>query len=274
MAADPTSREDEHTSPLPNLPDCGSRNETRNYFRYPLSIDILNMNPVQATIDNQRTSTAEDNIPVEEPMQKRSLLEFRDFGISDPQYYLPSIELFELYEKNQTPIGDGVLETGGFVPNDFPVLKAPSQALNDYIFDVDTQRTVQPVPDAETGGSLPNDFPVLKAPSQALNDYGFDVDTQRPVQPVPVCTTPPSLKGALPQNRGAKGNETAGNPFKCPCGSRYEQQQGLNRHKRDKHKPKKRCDLCPDFMWPEGRRYIYKKHVREKHGLLYDHIFN
>ncbi|KAI0290656.1 hypothetical protein B0F90DRAFT_1784163 [Multifurca ochricompacta] len=126
----------------------------------------------------------------------------------------------------------------------------------------------------ETGGILPDDFPVPKAPPQGLNDYYFTVDTQRPVQPVPVCITPPSLKGALPQNRGAKRNETAGNLFKCSsCGSRYKQKQGLKRHKSDKHKPKERCDLCPDFMWPGGRRYMYEKHVREKHGPLYHLIF-
>ncbi|KAI0291334.1 hypothetical protein B0F90DRAFT_1928919 [Multifurca ochricompacta] len=167
--------------------------ESRKYFRHPLSIDIPNINSVQGTIDNQPTYTAEDNPPVEELMQERSLLEFRDFGISDPQYYLPSTELFERYEKYQTSIGDAVPETGGFIPNDFPVLKAPSEGLNDYCFDVDTQRIVQPVPDARlqlfivigTGGFLPDRFPVPKAPSQALNDYCFDAGTQRIVQPIP-----------------------------------------------------------------------------------------
>ncbi|KAI0290646.1 hypothetical protein B0F90DRAFT_1920958 [Multifurca ochricompacta] len=206
--------------------------ESRKYLRYPLSIDIPNLNPVQASMGNQLTSTAEDNIDVEE------LLEFRDFGISDPPYYLPSTELFK---PNEISIGDAPL---------------PSLMI------------------LETGGFLPYHFPVLKAPSQALNDY-YPVDTQRPVQPVPVCTTSPSLKVALPQNRGAKRNETARKPFKCSsCGSRYKQKQGLNRHKSDNHKAKKRCDLCPDFMWPGGRRYMYKEHVREEHGPLYHHIFN
>ncbi|KAI0290659.1 hypothetical protein B0F90DRAFT_582570 [Multifurca ochricompacta] len=186
-------------------------------------------------------------------MQEMSLLEFRDFGISDPQYYLPSTELFERYVNNQTSIGDAplppfmVLETEGILPGDFPVPKASSEGLKDYCFDADTQRTVQPMPDApfqpfmapETGGILPDRIPVPKAPSQALNDYYFTVDTRRPAQPVPVYTTPPSLKGALPQNRGAKRKETVGNPFKCSsCGSRYKQQQSLNRHNRDKHEPK------------------------------------
>ncbi|KAI0290647.1 hypothetical protein B0F90DRAFT_1784108 [Multifurca ochricompacta] len=126
----------------------------------------------------------------------------------------------------------------------------------------------------ETEDILPDRFPVPNAPSQALNDYYFPVDTQRPAQPVLVSTTPPSLKGALPQNRGAKRKETARKPIKCSsCGSRYKQKQGLNRHKRDKHKPKKRCDLCLDFTWPEGRRYMYKDHVREKHGPQYHLIF-
>ncbi|KAI0291338.1 hypothetical protein B0F90DRAFT_1671561 [Multifurca ochricompacta] len=252
--------------------------ETRKYFRYPLSIDICNINPVQASIDNQPTSTTEDNIHVEE------LLEFRDYTISDPQYYLPSTELFEPYKKNQTSIGDAalppltVLETGAFLPNHFP----PSQALNDYYFDIDTQRTVQPVLDTrlqqfmalETGGFLLDHFPVPKAPSQALNNDHFPVDTQQPVQPVPDCTIPPSLKGALPQNRGAKRNQTAGKRFQCTsCGSHYKQPQGLNRHKRDNHKSKERCDVCLDFMWRGGRLYTYKKHVLKKHESLYDQIF-
>ncbi|KAI0290661.1 hypothetical protein B0F90DRAFT_582754 [Multifurca ochricompacta] len=172
-------------------------------------------------------------------------------------------------------------ETGGFLPDHFLVPKAPSQALNDYCFDADTQRTIQSVPDArlqqlmalETGGFLPDLFSVPKALPQAL-DYNFPVDTQRPAQPVPVCTTPPSLKSALPQNRGAKRNQTAGKRFQCTsCGSHYKQPQGLNRHKRDNHKSKEQCDVCPDFMWRGGRLYTYKKHVLKKHESLYDQIF-
>ncbi|KAF8265614.1 hypothetical protein EI94DRAFT_1735274 [Lactarius quietus] len=59
-------------------------------------------------------------------------------------------------------------------------------------------------------------------------------------------------------------------PYQCSfCCAGFSQRQGLTRHRKDKHSPKKRCDFCMEFTWPKGRHYIYQRHLQEKHpGVL------
>ncbi|KAH8995878.1 hypothetical protein EDB86DRAFT_1070649 [Lactarius hatsudake] len=66
-----------------------------------------------------------------------------------------------------------------------------------------------------------------------------------------------------PQDRGMRVKKKQ---YQCDsCYVSFVQRQGLTRHSKDKHKPKKRCGFCVDFTWPQGRRYIYRRHLREEH---------
>jgi len=49
------------------------------------------------------------------------------------------------------------------------------------------------------------------------------------------------------------------------CGKPYAQSQGVWRHYRETHKPKL-CRHCGIFKW--GRRYLYKKHLQERHPTI------
>ncbi|KAI9443702.1 hypothetical protein BJY52DRAFT_1317056 [Lactarius psammicola] len=82
------------------------------------------------------------------------------------------------------------------------------------------------------------------------------------VAPAPV---PASKLCALP-DRGTRAEKTTKKPYQCGyCCVGFAQRQGLTRHKKDKHKNKIRCEFCPEFTWPQGRRYVYHKHLQKKH---------
>lgn len=51
-------------------------------------------------------------------------------------------------------------------------------------------------------------------------------------------------------------------PYKCDCGNRYKQPQGLNRHIREKHNPSY-CMFCKKD-W--GRSYLYREHLEKCHS--------
>ena len=54
--------------------------------------------------------------------------------------------------------------------------------------------------------------------------------------------------------------------YQCnSCYISFSQRQGLTRHTKDKHLPKKRCSLCVEFTWPQGRLYLYRRHIQEEH---------
>ncbi|KAH9015999.1 hypothetical protein EDB85DRAFT_2209077 [Lactarius pseudohatsudake] len=45
----------------------------------------------------------------------------------------------------------------------------------------------------------------------------------------------------------------------------FVQRQGLRGTVKISHKPKKGDGFCVEFTWPQGRRYIYRRHLREEH---------
>lgn len=62
-----------------------------------------------------------------------------------------------------------------------------------------------------------------------------------------------------------RAEKTAQKLYQCAsCCVIFSQRQGLTRHNKDKHEPKKRCDFC-EFTWPRGRRYVYRGHLQEEH---------
>ena len=73
---------------------------------------------------------------------------------------------------------------------------------------------------------------------------------------------------------GAPHTATGEKPFQCSrCPKRYGQQQVLNRHYNEKHKPKKEC-LYADkrgseckHKWTLSRTSEYRTHLRKDHGL-------
>lgn len=68
------------------------------------------------------------------------------------------------------------------------------------------------------------------------------------------------------QDRGTMVEEMAEKPYQCSiCRLSFSQRQGLTRHNKDTHLPKKRCAFCTNFAWSQGRRYIYRKHLEEEH---------
>ena len=68
------------------------------------------------------------------------------------------------------------------------------------------------------------------------------------------------------QDQSTREEEMTEKPYQCGiCRVRFVQRQGLTRHRKDTHLPKKRCAFCVDFTWPQGRRYIYQKHLQEEH---------
>lgn len=68
------------------------------------------------------------------------------------------------------------------------------------------------------------------------------------------------------QDRSTGLEEMAEKPYQCRfCRVSFAQRQGLTRHSKDMHSPKNRCDFCVKFTWPQGRRYVYRKHLQEEH---------
>ncbi|KAH9961140.1 hypothetical protein BGW80DRAFT_1463973 [Lactifluus volemus] len=53
-------------------------------------------------------------------------------------------------------------------------------------------------------------------------------------------------------------------PYSCKaCGKMYAQSQGLSRHRRETHGPKRLCAFCGAFKW--RRRYMLKRHLKSEH---------
>ena len=68
------------------------------------------------------------------------------------------------------------------------------------------------------------------------------------------------------QDKSTRVEEMTEKPYQCNCcGLSFAQRQGLTRHAKDTHLPKKRCAFCNNFAWPQGRRYIYRQHLQEEH---------
>lgn len=54
--------------------------------------------------------------------------------------------------------------------------------------------------------------------------------------------------------------------FSChACDVGFVQRQGLNRHNRDKHRPRNICPHCGVFKWSPARRYLFTKHFERDH---------
>ncbi|KAH9010192.1 hypothetical protein EDB85DRAFT_1307126 [Lactarius pseudohatsudake] len=107
-----------------------------------------------------------------------------------------------------------------------------------------------------TGGAMK-----LRTMSQKTNQAAW---THNEGEHLPEVTfpTPPS-QWFRPQDRGMRVKKKQ---YQCSsCYVSFVQRQGLTRHSKDKHKPKKRCGFCVEFTWPQGRRYIYRRHLREEH---------
>ncbi|KAI9454318.1 hypothetical protein BJY52DRAFT_1285172, partial [Lactarius psammicola] len=77
----------------------------------------------------------------------------------------------------------------------------------------------------------------------------------------------PDSKLCAPPDRGARVEKMIKKkPYQCGyCCIGFAQRQGLTRHKKDKHKNKIWCEFCAEFAWPQGRRYVYHKHLQKKH---------
>ena len=76
----------------------------------------------------------------------------------------------------------------------------------------------------------------------------------------PVIVTPP-----ITSNQGTPVDGIPRN-FRCrTCGVRFVQKQGLNRHKKDKHKRRETCLLCNSYTWSSGRRYLFFRHLEKDH---------
>ncbi|KAI9436351.1 hypothetical protein H4582DRAFT_469911 [Lactarius indigo] len=108
-----------------------------------------------------------------------------------------------------------------------------------------------------TGGAMR-----LRVMSQEINQAS---GTYNEGDHLPKVTSSPTplLRSFTPrdQRMGVKDKR-----YQCgSCYVRFVQRQGLTRHSKDKHKPKKRCGFCAEFTWPQGRRYIYRRHLREEH---------
>ncbi|KAH9024142.1 hypothetical protein EDB85DRAFT_280513 [Lactarius pseudohatsudake] len=55
--------------------------------------------------------------------------------------------------------------------------------------------------------------------------------------------------------------------FSChACDLSFVQRQGLNRHNRDKHRPRNICPHCGVFKWSPARRYLFTKHFERDHS--------
>ncbi|KAF8267343.1 hypothetical protein EI94DRAFT_1336984 [Lactarius quietus] len=49
------------------------------------------------------------------------------------------------------------------------------------------------------------------------------------------------------------------------CGAGFTQRQGLTRHRRGVHGPRRLCPHCRDFEWSPARKYALRDHYREEH---------
>jgi len=89
----------------------------------------------------------------------------------------------------------------------------------------------------------------------------------------PAFSLAPPSKLCTRKDRGMRVEKMAKKPFQCSssgCSHSYAHRQGLTRHSKDKHSPKKQCDFC-DFKWPLGRRYLYSTHLQEEHPCTVPH---
>ena len=54
--------------------------------------------------------------------------------------------------------------------------------------------------------------------------------------------------------------------YRCEeCDAGFTQKQGLRRHSKDVHGPRRLCPRCNDFEWSPGRKYTLKKHFEAVH---------
>ncbi|KAF8268185.1 hypothetical protein EI94DRAFT_1204762 [Lactarius quietus] len=117
---------------------------------------------------------------------------------------------------------------------------------------------------------FPDKCSYTSSSSGAMSLHTMPEEANRASQPlsegeqlVASATKPPS-QSCEPED----GGTTAKKLYQCSsesCSARFSQRQGLMRHSKDKHSPKKRCDFCMEFTWSEGRRYVYQRHVQRKH---------
>jgi hypothetical protein len=67
-------------------------------------------------------------------------------------------------------------------------------------------------------------------------------------------------------DRGTSVEESGEKLYECSfCRVSFAQPQGLRRHSKDIHSPKKRCEVCVKFTWSQGRSYVYRKHLEDEH---------
>jgi hypothetical protein len=76
--------------------------------------------------------------------------------------------------------------------------------------------------------------------------------------------SPIALNVAAAVGQDPQGSER----FMCnepECEASFIQEQGLNRHFKDKHLPPGTCPNCPWFTWPRGRPGLLKAHQEKYH---------
>ncbi len=74
------------------------------------------------------------------------------------------------------------------------------------------------------------------------------------------------LEGHHPINASNQGVPAGRklNRFLCQvCDVSFAQRQGLNRHRKDKHKPRKICRHCGIFEWSSARQYLFTRHLKK-----------
>ena len=77
---------------------------------------------------------------------------------------------------------------------------------------------------------------------------------------------PPSPPQSCMTPDGTSVEESAEKLYECSfCCVSFAQPQGLTRHSRDIHSPKRGCEFCVKFTWSLGRTYIYRRHLQEEH---------
>jgi len=159
-------------------------------------------------------------------------------------------------------------------------VRGPSQTawthLSDEMVQNLTSQGHEGVPTASTEDSIYINVADAGTPSRQ-GRVSMNATSGRDHQATPVDTTPFSptdfgYKGAPPTGTGEK-------PFKCTCCSKsYKQQQALNRHDNEKHKPKLKCMYLDRLgsdckhKWTRSRSYEYRIHLCKDHGLEDDKI--
>jgi len=196
--------------------------------------------------------------PQEFPHSPRSNLIPEIGGIADPTQESSSLSNFYVSRPGPGPISEyyayteaeGALNSGAapaLIDEESTCFMTSNQVLPGYVNSFAKMLTNghgSPLPclvHQNEGAASPNsqsaaqaNHPVIVAPSTASNQ-----------------------RAAVDENRSK---------LRCRrCGASFFQRQALNRHKKDKHRPRNICPFCKSFRWPSGRKYLFRRHLEQRH---------